>query len=149
MIVILLDDVKKLVKKGDIVEFSDGYGGNYVLPKKLGVEATRGNLTELKNRKAKQEKEEAEAAAAARELAERLQNSSVTVKIKAGKDGKAFGAVPAEKIAEAVKNQLGIEVDKRKIQMDEPLKTLGDYEVSIKLHTNISGVLKVYVEDDR
>ncbi|MCR5304048.1 MAG: 50S ribosomal protein L9 [Lachnospiraceae bacterium] len=148
MKIILLQDVKKLGKKGDIVDISDGYARNFVLPKKLGVEASKGNLTELKNRKAKQEKEEAEAVAAAKELAERLKESSVTVKIKAGKDGKAFGAVPAEKIAEAAKSQLGIELDRRKIVMDEPLKVLGEYDVNVKLYANVSGTLKVYVEDD-
>lgn len=145
MEIILLEDVKTLGKKGDIVNVSDGYARNYVLPKKLGVEANAKNRNDLKLQKANADKIAAEQLAAAKELAQLLETKEVTVKIKSGEDGKVFGSVSSKEIAQAAKEQCGLELDKKKIQLPEPLKALGAYEVGIKLHPKVMGKLKVKV----
>lgn len=133
MKIILLQDEKKLGKKGDIIEASDGYARNYILPKKIGVEATPKNLNDLKLQKANNEKIAQEQLDAARALAEDLKPRQVVVKIKAGEGGKTFGSVSSKEIAAALKEQHGIELDKKKIQLSESLKNFGNYEVSVKL----------------
>ncbi len=147
MKVILLQDEKKLGKKGDIVDVSEGYARNYILPKKIGAEATPKNLNDLKLQKANAEKVAQEQLDAAKALAEVLASKQVVVKIKAGEGGKAFGSVSSKEIAAAFKEQHGIEIDKKKIQLPESLKNFGSYEVNIKLHPQVTGKLTVKVTE--
>lgn len=148
MQVILLEDVKTLGKKGDIVNVSDGYARNFVLPKKLGVEANAKNKNDLKLQKANADKVAAEQLAAAKDLAQLLETKEVTVKIKSGEGGRTFGSVSSKEIAQAAKEQCDLELDKKKIQLPEPLKALGAYEVSIKLHPKVTGKLRVKVIEE-
>lgn len=145
MEVVLLEDVKALGKKRQIVKVNDGYARNFILPKKLGVEATPKNLNDLKLQKANAAKVAAEQLAAAKELAEKLADLSVTVSIKAGEGGRAFGSVSGKEIAQAAKEQLNMEIDKKKLVLPEPLKTFGTHQVSIKLHKDVTGTLAVKV----
>lgn len=145
MKVILLEDVKTLGKKGDIVDVSDGYARNFVLPKKLGVEANAKNRNDLKLQKANAEKVAQEQLEAAQELARTLETKEVTLTIKSGEGGRTFGSVSSKEIAQAAKEQCGLELDKKKIQLPEAIKALGAYEVGIKLHPKVTGKLKVKV----
>ena len=145
MKIILLQDEKKLGQKGDIIEASEGYARNYILPKKIGVEATPKNLNDLKLQKANEDKIAKEQLDAAKNLAAQLEDKQIIVKIKAGEGGKAFGSVSSKEIAAACKEQHGIELDKKKIQLPESLKNFGSYEVSIKLHPQVTGKLTVKV----
>lgn len=147
MKIILLQDEKKLGKKGDIIEASEGYARNYILPKKIGVEATPKNMNDLKLQKANESKIAQEQLDAAKALAAELESKQVVVKIKAGEGGKAFGSVSSKEIAAAFKEQHGIEIDKKKIQLPESLKNFGSYEVSIKLHPQVTGKLTVKVTE--
>ena len=144
---VLLEDVKTLGKKGQIVKVNDGYARNFILPKKLGIEATPKNLNDLKLQKANEAKQAAEQLAAAKELAEQLGQSSISLKIKAGEGGRAFGSVSGKEIAAAVKDQLGLEIDKKKLVLPEPLKTFGTHEVPVKLHKDVTGKLAVKVSE--
>ena len=145
MKVILLEDVKTLGKKGDIVDVSDGYARNFVLPKKLGVEANAKNRNDLKLQKANADKVAQEQLAAAQELAKTLETKEVTLTIKSGEGGRTFGSVSSKEIAQAAKEQCGLELDKKKIQLPEAIKALGTYEVGVKLHPKVTGKLRVKV----
>lgn len=145
MKIILLQDEKKLGKKGDIIEASEGYARNYILPKKIGVEATPKNLNDLKLQKANKDKIAKEQLDAAEALAAQLEDKQIIVQIKAGEGGKTFGSVSSKDIAAACKDQHGIELDKKKIQLPESIKNFGSYEVSIKLHPQVTGKLTVKV----
>lgn len=147
MKIILLQDEKKLGKKGDIIEASEGYARNYILPKKIGVEATSKNMNDLKLQKANEEKKAQEQLEAAQKLAAELAEKQVVVKIKAGEGGKAFGSVSTKEIAAAFKEQHGIEIDKKKIVLAEALKNFGSYEVAIKLHPKVTGKTTVKVTE--
>lgn len=147
MKVILLEDVKKLGKKGDVVEVSDGYARNFVLPKKLGVEATSKNMNDLKLQNANKEKVAKENLDAAKALAEQMEKDQVVVSIKGGEGGRTFGSVSSKEIAQAYKEQCGREIDKKKIILPEPIKSFGVFEVGVKLHPNVTGKLKVKVTE--
>jgi len=147
MEVVLLEDVKSLGKKGEIVKVSEGYARNFILPKKLGVQATAKNLNDLKLKKANQERVAAQQLAAAKELGEKLEKASVTLSIKAGDNGKAFGSVSGKEISKAIQEQLDLEVDKKKLVLPEPLKTFGTHEVPIKLHKDVTAKLSVKVTE--
>ena len=147
MKVILLEDVKKLGKKGEVIEVSDGYARNYVLPKKLGVEASGKNMNDLKLQKANKEKIEKENLEAAKLMAEQMEKDQVVISIKSGEGGRTFGSVSSKEIAQSYKEQCGKEIDKKKIVLPEPIKSLGVYEVSVKLHPNVTGKLKVKVTE--
>ena len=148
MKVILLQDVKSLGKKGEIVNVSDGYARNFVLPKKLGVEANTSNMNDLKLQKANADKVAQEQLEAARELAALLETKEVVLKMKSGEGGRAFGSVSSKEIAAAAKTQCGLELDKKKIQLPEAIKALGIYEVNVRLHTKVTGSLKLkFVEE--
>ena len=147
MKVILLKDVKSQGKAGDIIEVSDGYARNFLFTKGLGVEATAANLNEAKLKKANEEKRAAEDLAKAKQTAEELKNVSVTVKIKAGADGKTFGSVSSKEIAEAVKEPAGMEIDKKKIVLKDPIKALGNYTIPVKLHAQVQGEFSLKVEE--
>ena len=140
MKVILTADVKSLGKKGEIVDVSDGYARNMLLPKKLGVEANAKNINDL-NKVAKEILEQARALAA--DIAEK----SITVSIKVGEGGKTFGSVSSKEIAEAAKAQINLELDKKKIQLPSPIRTLGVTMVPIKLHPKVTAELKVHVKE--
>ena len=133
MKVILLEDVKSLGKKGQIVNVSDGYARNLLLPKKLGVEATGKNMNDLKLQKAHEDKVAQENLDAAKAFAEELKGKQVDVGIKVGEGGRTFGSISAKEIAEAAKAQLGYELDKKKLQLSAPIKELGTTMVPIKL----------------
>ena len=148
MKIILLQDEKKLGKKGDVVEVSEGYARNYILPKKIGQEATAKNMNDLKLKKANEDKIARKLLEEARELASKLEEKPVVVKIKAGEGGKAFGSVSTKEIAAAYKEQLGLEIDKKKIQLPENLKTFGSYEVIAKIHPQVAAKLTVKVEEN-
>ncbi|MFQ7583948.1 MAG: 50S ribosomal protein L9 [[Clostridium] symbiosum] len=145
MEVVLLEDVKALGKKGQIVKVNDGYARNFILPKKLGIEATSKNLNDLKLQKANADKIAAEQLQAAKDLAADLAEKSITLSIKAGEGGKAFGSVSSKEITQAIQDQLGMEIDKKKLVLPEPLKTFGTHEVPIKLHRDVTGKLAVKV----
>lgn len=145
MKIILQQDEKKLGKKGDIVEVSEGFARNYILPKKIGLEATPANLNDLKLRKANNEKIAQEQLDAAKAMAARLESRIVEVKVKAGEGGKTFGSVSAKEISASLKEQHGIEIDKKKLQLPEALKNLGSYEVSVRLHPQVTGKITVKV----
>lgn len=147
MKVILLEDVKALGKKGQVVNVSDGYARNLLLPKKLGVEATGKNMNDLKLQKAHEDKVAQENLDAAKAFAEELKDKQVTVGIKVGEGGRTFGSVSAKEIAEAAKAQLGYELDKKKLQLSAPIKELGTTMVPIKLHPKVTGELKVVVKE--
>ena len=145
MKVILLQDVKSLGKKGDLVEVNTGYARNFILPKKLGVEATRKNINDLKLKKANEDKVAAEEQKKKKKLAEDLKEKTVELSIKVGENGKTFGAVSTKEIAAAAKDQLGYELDKKKIVVNEPIKTTGLHQVKVKLHPKVTADLKVQV----
>lgn len=149
MKVILLQDVKSLGKKGDTVNVNDGYARNFILPKKLGVEATGANVNDLKLQKANQEKIAKEQLDAAVELGKKIDSIFVTVPIKVGEGGRAFGAVTGKEIAKALLDQHKIEVDKKKIVLADSIKSVGEFDVPIRLHTKVTAELKVKVEPEK
>ena len=146
MKVILLEDVKSLGKKGELVNVNDGYARNFILPKKLGMEATPKNLNDLKLKKAN-DKVAAQLLREAKDFAAEMEQQSVSVKMKAGEGGKAFGSISTKEIAAAYKEQYKKEIDKKKIVLPEAIKNFGAYEVKVKLHPKVSGVLRVKVEE--
>ncbi|MCR5023692.1 MAG: 50S ribosomal protein L9 [Lachnospiraceae bacterium] len=148
MKVILLQDVKSQGKKGDVINVSDGYARNFLLTKGLGVEATQQNLNDIKLKKANDEKIAAEELAAAKKLSDELKEVEVTVRIKAGADGKTFGSVSSKEIAEAVKQQKGLELDKKKIVVKDPIKALGNYKIPVKLHPEVTGEFTLIVDKE-
>ena len=147
MEVILLEDVKSLGKKGDKVKVSDGYARNHILPKKLGIEATAKNLNDLKLKKANEEKIAKQILEEAKAFAKELETKQVELKIKTGKDGRTFGSISTKEIAVAAKEQLGYEIDKKKMQLKDAIKSPGVFCVPIKLHTKVVGELKVHVTE--
>ena len=147
MQVILLEDVKTLGKKGEIVKVSDGYATNFVLPKKLGVLATAANLNELKVQKKREDKAAAEQLAAAKEFAAQIEEKIIRVSIKSGEGGKVFGSVSSTEISVEAKKQFGFDIDKKKIQLSEPIKAFGSYEIPVKLHPQVTAKLTVAVSE--
>nr|WP_303241385.1 50S ribosomal protein L9 [uncultured Blautia sp.] len=147
MKVILLEDVKSLGKKGQIVNVSDGYARNMILPKKLGVEATSKNLNDLKLRKANEEKVAQENLDAAKAFAEELSTKEVILTLKVGEGGRTFGYVSSKEISEAAKKQLNLDIDKKKLQLENPIRNLGVTNVPVRLHPKVTGSLKVWVKE--
>ena len=147
MKVILIEDVKSLGKKGQLVDVNDGYARNFILAKKLGLEATPKNLNDLKLKKANDEKVAKEIYEEAKAFGERRKEMEVIVTIKTGEGGKIFGSVSSKEIAEAAKAQLGIELDKKKMVLPSPIKVLGTTMVPIKLHPKVTSELKVNVRE--
>ena len=144
MKVILLEDVRGSGKDGDVVKVSDGYARNMLIPKGLAMEATPQNLKQLEKKKEAMAKKFAEDKAKALEMKKKLEETAVTVKTKAGENGKVFGSITSKDIADALK-EMGYEVDKKKIQLDAPIKSTGITEVTIKLFTEVAGKIKVNV----
>ena len=147
MKVILLQDVKALGKKGEVVNVNDGYARNFILPKKLGVEANGKNLNDLKPQKNNEAKVAQEHLDAAKKLAEELKAGKVVLTMKVGEGGRTFGSVSSKEIAEAVKEQMHLDIDKKKIQLKEQIKTLGTHIVSVKLHPEVTAELNVSVKE--
>lgn len=148
MKVILTEDVKSLGKKGEIVDVSDGYARNFILKKKKGIEANSKNLNDLKLQKANDDKIAQEQYEAAQELGRKLEAGKIEVSIKTGEGGKVFGSVSSKEIAAEVKAQLGLEIDKKKVQLKDAIKTLGTHTVPVKLHPKVTADLKVVVSEE-
>ena len=147
MKLILLEDVKSLGKKGEVVNVSDGYARNFIFKKNLGLEATPKALNDLKLQKQNDEKIAAENLEKAKVLAGELSGKSVTLSIKAGSDGRAFGSVSTKEISAAAKEQLGYDLDKKKMHLAEPIKNVGSFTVPVKLHPKVTAELKVIVKE--
>ena len=149
MKVILLEDVKNVGKKGDIVEKSDSYARNCLISKKLGIEATAENLNNLKLKKANDDKVAAEKLAEAKVFAKELETKTVKLSIKCGEGGKTFGSVSSKEIAEAVKKQLGYDIEKKKILLKDAIKTPGAFEIEVKVHPQVTGKFHLLIEESR
>ena len=149
MEVILLADVKTLGKKGELVNVSDGYAKNFLFKKKLGIEATAQNKNDLKLQKKHEEKVAQEKLDDAKAFAEELKEKSITVSIKTGSGGRSFGSVSTKELAAAAKEQLGYELDKKKLVLPEPIKSPGIFDLPIKLHPKVMGSLKVIVQETK
>ena len=147
MKVILLQDVKSLGKKGDTVNVNDGYARNFILPKKLGVEATTKNMNDLKLQKAHEEKQAQEIYDEAVLLKAQIEKAQIKLSVKTGEGGKTFGSVSSKEIAQAAKEQIGLDIDKKKMQLPNPIKTIGTHGVPIKLHPKVTAELKVIGEE--
>lgn len=148
MKVILIQDVKALGKKGDIVEISDGYAKNYILPKKLGREATAKNLNDLKLKNQNEEKLAREAYENALAFAQDIKEKVCEVRIKTGEGGRTFGSVSSKEIAAAFKEQFGLEIDKKKLQIGEPIRSLGFHKVPYKVHSKVTAEITVHVGEE-
>ncbi|HHV10390.1 MAG TPA: 50S ribosomal protein L9 [Clostridiales bacterium] len=146
MEVILLQDVKALGKKGEIVKVSDGYARNFILPKKLGLEATKQNLHELNNQKAAEAKRQKEILEEAQALGKKIGEMTVKMTIKAGEGGKTFGSISSKEIAAALKEQHGMDIDKKKLQLNDAIKNAGSFTVQVKLHPQVTAELTVKVD---
>lgn len=147
MKVILLQDVKSLGKKGELVNVNDGYARNYILPKKLGVEANNANLNNRKLEKEKADRQAAQELAEAKALAESLKEVTIELQVKTGEGGRVFGSVSAKEIVSAAKEQKNLVIDKKKLLLDEPIKTCGMHIVKIRLHKDVTGEFKVHVSE--
>ena len=147
MKVILLEDVKSLGKKGELVEINEGYARNFILKKKLGLEATAKNMNDLKLKKANEEKVAKEQLEAAKVFAEELKEKVVTVSIKTGEGGRVFGSVSTKEIASAAKAQLNLDIDKKKLNLQEPIRMVGTVIVPYKVHPKVTAELKVMVKE--
>ena len=147
MKIILLQDVKSVGKKSDIIDANDGYARNFLIPKKMGVPANAENMNTLKLQKSNEAKVAQEQLEEAQRFAKELETKEVVLAIKAGEGGKTFGSVSSKEIANAYKEQCGITIDKKKIQLPESIKNFGVYEVKIKLHPKVTGTLKVKVKE--
>ncbi len=147
MKVILLEDVKNVGKKGEIINAKDGYAKNFLFPKNLAIEATQANLKNLENAKKQQQAKEKELLDEAKKLEEEIMKVTIVIKTKAGENGKLFGAVTTKEIAELLEKDHGIAIDKKKFDQDEPIKSVGEYFVKIKLHPTVNAKLKVIVTE--
>lgn len=147
MKVILLEDVKSLGKKGDIVKVSDGYANNMLFKQKLGVEATNANLARLKAEQKHDAKVAEEKLEDAKAFAEKIEKELIKVTIKAGEGGKVFGSVSTKEIAQAAKDQFGFDIDKKKLVLSDPIKAFGTYEIPVKLHPQVTATIKVSVTE--
>ena len=145
MKVILTQDVKSVGKKGQVIDASDGYARNFLIPKKLAVLADAANMNELKTKQEANKYKKDMSMAAAKEVAEKMKNFQITFKLKAGENGKIFGSVTSKDIADELNRKYFVEVDKKKVVLDDSIKNLGEYNVEIKLFEGISGTLKVNV----
>ncbi len=145
MVVILLKDVKGSGKAGDVVKVSDGYARNMLIPKGLAKEATEGNVRNLEKQKALVAEKKAQEKAAAQKVAEDLKEKTVSIVTKGGEGGRLFGSITSKDIAEAIKKQHKIDIDKKKIVLDSPIKTTGEFSIDIKLYPEVVGTVKVNV----
>ena len=149
MEIILLQDVKSLGKKGEIVKVNEGYARNFILPKKLGVEANNKNINDLKLQKANADKIAKQQLEDAKVFAAKIEEKPVTLGLNTGENGKLFGSISTKEIALEAKKQLGFEIDKKKMQLDEPIKTLGTHIISVKVHREVTAKLTVKVVETK
>lgn len=147
MEVILLKDVKKLGKQGDLVKVSDGYARNYILPQKLGVEANAKNRNEWNMQKEKENRKKQEILEEARRFAEEIGQKTVVLQIRTGEKGRSFGSISTKEITHALKEQFALEVDKKKLQLEETINHPGYFEIPVRLHAQVTAKLKVKVEE--
>ena len=147
MQIILLQDVKALGKKGELVNVSDGYARKIILPKKVGLEANAKNLNDLKLQKAAEEKKQKEILEEAKVLAKDLESKTLELKIKTGEGGRTFGSISSKEIAQELKTQYSLDIDKKKLQINDPIKTIGTHTVPVKLHPQVTAELKVKVSE--
>ncbi len=147
MQIILLQDVKALGKKGELVNVSDGYARNFILPKKVGLEANAKNLNDLKLQKAAEEKKQKEILEEAKVLAKDLESKTLELKLKTGEGGRTFGSISSKEIAQELKTQYSLDIDKKKLQINDPIKTIGTHTVPVKLHPQVTAELKVKVSE--
>ena len=147
MKVILLEDVKSLGKKGQMVDVSDGYARNFIISKKKGVEETAKNMNDLKLQKAHEDKMAAQRLEEAKLFAAEIAKAEVVLELKVGEGGKLFGAVSSKEIAQAAKEQLNMDLDKKKLVLPNPIKTVGTTSVAVKLHPQVTAELKVIVKE--
>ncbi|SKA97523.1 LSU ribosomal protein L9P [Caloramator quimbayensis] len=148
MKVILKQDVKGLGKKGDVVNTSDGYARNFLFPKGLALEATEGKIKEQQAQKANEAKKKSQELQEAKEIAKKLSEVVLTLKVKTGENGKLFGSITSKDISEALKNQYGYDIDKKKIVLDEAIKVAGIYKVEVKVYPEVSATIKVSIEQN-
>ncbi len=143
MKVILLDNIKGVGKKDEIINASDGYARNFLFPKKLAVEANNENLSKLKAKKQSEQYKKDVDKANAEKIAKQLDNITLTIKVKAGENGKIFGGVTSKEISEELKSQYKLDIDKKKIVLNENIKNIGSFDITIKLYEGVTGILKV------
>ncbi len=146
MKIILNEDVRALGKKGEVVNVNDGYARNYIIPKKLGVEATKQNINQLKKKKAAEKREEEEILIEAQEFGKKLENKTVNMELKAGEGGKVFGSITTMEIVASLEEQHGLELDRKKVQLQEPIKNAGDYKLSVRLHPQVTAQIDLKVK---
>lgn len=147
MKVILLEDVKSVGKKGELINAKDGYARNFLFPKKLAIEATPANMKILENERRLKEQKEQEIYEEAKKLEEQLMKVTLVIKTKAGENGKLFGSITTKEISELLESEKGIAIDKRKFEIDETIKTVGEYSVRIKLHSKVTAKLTLIVTE--
>ena len=146
MKVILNKDVKGTGKAGDVVTVSDGYARNMLIPRGLATEATQSNIRQLEKQKAIAAEKKAEEKAAAQELAEKLNKASIKMKIKAGEGGRIFGSITSKDIADAINMQFGMDIDRKKVKLDAPIKQVGQTDVDMRLYQDVNAKIKVIIE---
>jgi large subunit ribosomal protein L9 len=143
--VILLDDIKGVGKKDQIIEAADGYARNFLFPKKLAVEANKVNISTLDKKRRDEEQKRVREFEAAKEFKEKLESVKIQIPVKTGEGGKLFGSVSNKEIAQALNAQFSLSVDKKKINLPEPIKTLGEKTVEIKLHTDVKAMITLNI----
>ena len=148
MKVILLQDIKSVGKKNQIINANDGYARNFLFPKKLAIEANKENMLKLEAKQASNAHKKNLEIEENKKKAEQIEKITLELKVKAGNNGKTFGGITAKEIAEALKKQIGIEIDKKKIKLKETIKTLGTYEVEIKFGDGVNAKLKIYIKPE-
>ena len=148
MKILLTEDVKKLGKKGEIVDVSDGYAKNFILPKKLGIEANKAVLNEWQVKKGSEDNRKRKEEEQAKAQAAELNGKAIVIRTKTGEGGRLFGSITAKDVAEALEKQLNLKVDKKKIQMPDSIKGVGDFTIVIKLHAKASAELRLKVESN-
>lgn len=145
MKVILQEDIDKMGKKGDVVEVKDGYARNYLLPKELAVVATARNLKESEKMRERKEQREAREIEEANKLAQKINNIKVVLKVKSGENDRLFGAVTSKEIADDINKNHNLKIDKRKIELKDNIKALGNYKIDVKLHSQVTAKISLEV----
>jgi len=144
--VILKEDVKALGKKGKVCEVTDGYARNFLIPRGLAVEATQGNVQDLAHKQKQEELRKQREKQEALDLSQKIENMDIIVKVKVGEKGRLFGSVTNKEIAEVLEKEYQLKLDKRKIEVKEPIKGLGEYQTTVKLHSEVTARLKIKIE---
>ncbi|PTM56881.1 50S ribosomal protein L9 [Desmospora activa] len=149
MKVIFQQDVKGQGKKGEMKEVAEGYARNFLLPRGLAIEASAGNINTLKDQKRRESEQKQKELEHSRQLAQELEQADITIRTKAGDGGRLFGSVTSKQISQLLKQKHGLQVDKKKIQLDEPIRTLGVTKVPVKLHPKVMATLSVQVLEQK